>query len=83
MSGEPVVVCASELAADIATVNALCRRALGARRLGRTLRVIDAPGPLRELLSFLGLAEVVPGQSPTASLEDRRAGTSAPCRGRT
>ena len=47
-------------AADLATVDALARVALVARRLGRDVRVEGASPELRELLALAGLAGVVP-----------------------
>ena len=41
--------------ADLATVNALARAALNARRLGVRLRVVNAPRELQQLLHFAGL----------------------------
>ena len=46
--------------ADLATVDALARLALAARRSGRRMRVRHAPQVLRELLALAGLADVVP-----------------------
>jgi ABC-type transporter Mla MlaB component len=46
--------------ADIATIDALARLQLTARRLGGTIRLRHAPVELRELLVMAGLAEVVP-----------------------
>ena len=45
---------------DLATVDALARLQLVARRLGCTIELRDAPDELRELLALAGLAEVVP-----------------------
>src|SRR5215212_1833832 len=60
--GARVVVC--DVAAlgrpDAATVGALARLQLTARRLGGRIRLRHASPELRELLSFLGLDEVVP-----------------------
>ncbi len=42
---------------DIATVDALARLVLQARRLGLELRLVDAPRQLRELIVFAGLAD--------------------------
>src|SRR3954447_6513285 len=60
--GERVVVC--DVAAldrpDAGTVGALARLQLTARRLGGRIRLRHASPELRELLSFLGLDEIVP-----------------------
>src|SRR4051794_22252756 len=60
--GSRVVVC--DVAAvgrpDAGTVGALARLQLTARRLGGRIRLRHASPELRELLSFLGLDEVVP-----------------------
>jgi STAS domain len=45
--------------ADLATVDALARLQLAARRLGTRLELRDAPRELRELLDLAGLADVV------------------------
>jgi ABC-type transporter Mla MlaB component len=45
---------------DLATVDALARLTLAARRLGCRVHVRDAPPELRPLLEMLGLADVVP-----------------------
>ena len=52
--------------ADLATVEALARLQLIARRLGITVEVRGAPGELRELLEFAGLADVVRCSEPLA-----------------
>lgn len=44
---------------DLATVDALARMALAARRLGCGLEIERAPAELRELLELAGLARVV------------------------
>ena len=54
-------------ATDIATVDALARLALAAKRIGLELRLADAPPALLELVAFAGLAEalgVEPGRQP-------------------
>jgi ABC-type transporter Mla MlaB component len=45
---------------DAVTVDALARLQLTARRLGRHVRLEHASPRLRELLSFVGLSEVLP-----------------------
>ena len=47
---------------DLATVDALARAALNARRAGARLRVVNAPPELRELIAFAGLEEVLLGR---------------------
>jgi hypothetical protein len=44
---------------DAATVEALARLALEAKRLGLRLRVRDAPAELVELIDFMGLAKAL------------------------
>ncbi len=60
-SGACVLLCeVSALTdADLLTVDALARLQLGARRLGCDMRLEHAPPELRDLLSLLGLQEVV------------------------
>jgi ABC-type transporter Mla MlaB component len=56
----PTIVCdVSALAADAATVDALARLQLTARRCGHELALARAPKDLEELLAFIGLAEVL------------------------
>ena len=45
--------------ADVATVNALARAALNARRAGACLRVVNASPELEQLITFVGLAGVL------------------------
>jgi ABC-type transporter Mla MlaB component len=45
---------------DAVTIDALARLQLTARRLGRHVRLEHASPQLRELLSFVGLSEVLP-----------------------
>jgi ABC-type transporter Mla MlaB component len=47
--------------ADAATVDALARLQLAARRHGCRLRLVNASDELRELTAFLGLRDVLPG----------------------
>ena len=49
----------------MATVNALARLALTARRLGRRVRLRHASPELTELLAYVGLAEVIPCAQPS------------------
>jgi ABC-type transporter Mla MlaB component len=46
-------------AADMASLDALARMALAARRLGRGLELDGAPADLRTLIAFAGLAAVL------------------------
>jgi anti-anti-sigma regulatory factor len=48
--------------ADIATVGALARAALNARRAGERLRIVDASDALQELIELAGLGEVLLGR---------------------
>lgn len=45
---------------DAATVDALARLQLTARRLGYSIELCDVPCELRDLLELVGLGEVVP-----------------------
>ncbi|WP_230210219.1 STAS domain-containing protein [Streptomyces kaniharaensis] len=47
-------------APDLAVVDALARLRLAAARHGVGVRLLNASGPLRELLAFSGLADVLP-----------------------
>jgi anti-anti-sigma regulatory factor len=49
--------------ADLATVGALARAQLNARRVGTQLRVVDPSPELRELIAFAGLADALLGRS--------------------
>lgn len=59
--GPDVVVCdvRAVVPPTLATVQALARAALTARRLGVSLRVTGAPPPLRALLHLVGLVELL------------------------
>ena len=61
----PIVVCnAAELTeADAATVEALARLAIDARRLGCGLRIEHAPPELRLLIAFMGLKDVLEAEA--------------------
>ena len=48
--------------ADLATVAALARAHLNARRLGATLRVVNPSSELRALIVFVGLDDVLFGR---------------------
>jgi hypothetical protein len=45
---------------DLSLVHRVARLQLAARRAGCSIRLREAPAPLRELLDLVGLAEVVP-----------------------
>jgi hypothetical protein len=47
--------------ADLATVGALARAQLNARRLGASLRVVNGSPALEELIDFAGLGDVLLG----------------------
>jgi ABC-type transporter Mla MlaB component len=49
------------VAADAATVDALARLQLAARRNGCQVRLLNASDELRELVAFMGLRDVLPG----------------------
>lgn len=71
--------------ADLATVHALARLHLTARRLGGRVRVRQASQELHELLALVGLCEVVgpcAGATPRDAEADRTAGTTSGCPGR-
>ena len=59
-SGAAVMVCdvGALVDPDVGTVDALARVALAARRLGRQIRLRDAPRELTQLLALVGLADV-------------------------
>jgi anti-anti-sigma regulatory factor len=48
--------------ADLATVGALARASVNARRMGARLRVVNASPELRELIGFAGLEDVLLGR---------------------
>jgi ABC-type transporter Mla MlaB component len=61
---------------DALTVNALARLQLTARRLGRRVRLLDAPPQLLDLLRFFGLDEALPAAAdlvvePLGQAEER------------
>jgi ABC-type transporter Mla MlaB component len=56
-----VVVDVRTLAADAVTIEALARLQLTARRLGRRITLRRASPDLDRLVSFVGLADVLPG----------------------
>ncbi|MFF8830452.1 STAS domain-containing protein [Streptomyces sp. NPDC015131] len=60
---------------NLATVEALARLRLTARRLGRRMAVTGAGPELRMLLELVGLTDLL--VMPPAAPEDRTAGTSA------
>jgi hypothetical protein len=56
--------------ADLRTVESLARLRLAARRSGVELRLTRVPDELRELITFLGLAEAL-GLEPRGQAEER------------
>jgi anti-anti-sigma regulatory factor len=48
--------------ADLATVGALARASVNARRQGQRLRVVNARQELQELIEFAGLGDVLLGR---------------------
>jgi hypothetical protein len=56
--------------ADLGTVERLARLQLAARRSGLELRLVHAPNDLLELITFVGLAEVL-GVEPRGQAEER------------
>lgn len=67
-----VVVCdVRALSADVVTVEALARLQLTARRLGRRISLARASPDLDRLVSFVGLADVLPA-CPGGGYGDRR-----------
>ena len=66
----PIDLDASGFAPDVATVDALARLQLAARRAGRRLRLRKAPDELVELITFCGLDEVL-GVEPRRQTEER------------
>jgi ABC-type transporter Mla MlaB component len=70
-SGAEVALCdVGALAADAATIDALARVQLAARRLGRDVCLCDVSDDLRQLLTFAGLADVL-GVEPVGQPEQR------------
>lgn len=65
----PVVTCdlGALTAPDLAVVDALARLRLAVGRHGMGVVLLNAGGPLRELLAFSGLAALLPGP---AAVED-------------
>ena len=58
--GSRTIVCdLGRVAADVATIDALARLHLAARRLGVELRLRHASGELLELIAFVGLGDVL------------------------
>jgi len=57
---------------DAATVDALARLQLTARRLGLLVRLSRASRELRELLAFMGLRDVLPALGPASRLGPQR-----------
>jgi ABC-type transporter Mla MlaB component len=57
--GAAFVCDVSEVAIDAVAVEALARLQLGARRSGCTVRLVSAPRELIDLVSFMGLQDVI------------------------
>jgi ABC-type transporter Mla MlaB component len=57
--GATLVCDVSEVAIDAVAVEALARLQLGARRNGCCVRLVSAPRELSELVSFMGLQDVI------------------------
>lgn len=57
--GTTLVCDVSEVAVDAVAVEALARLHLGALRSGCTVRLLSAPRELSELVSFMGLRDVI------------------------
>ena len=61
-TGASVALCdVAGVAADAATVDALARLQLAARRHSCLIRLCSASSELRELVAFMGLRDVLPG----------------------
>ena len=61
----PVLICEVRgVAADAVSIDALARLALAARRYGCQVRLLGASAELRELVSFMGLDEVLSEPAP-------------------
>ena len=59
-SGATVLCDVGGVAADAVTVEALARLQLAARRHGCQIRLRNASAALRQLVAFMGLADVLP-----------------------
>jgi ABC-type transporter Mla MlaB component len=57
--GATLICDVSEVAIDAVAVEALARLQLGARRSGCTVRLASAPRELGDLVSFMGLQDVI------------------------
>src|SRR3954453_20152010 len=70
---------------DLATVGALARLQLLAKRRGERVRLRQAAPELVELIAFAGLADVLPCEPATrpGAEAGRRGGRAGPCPGRT
>ena len=70
-SARTLPVDAAGLDADAITLDALARLQLAARRCGFQVRLRDSSPELRELIGFVGLESVLPGDE-ALGLEPRR-----------
>lgn len=75
-SGAGLLVCDVSLLTepDAATLQALARMALTARRLGRRMRLRQPCGRLQDLLALAGLCDVLPGFESRRQVEQREQG---------
>ncbi|MBV8989966.1 MAG: STAS domain-containing protein [Solirubrobacterales bacterium] len=81
-SGATVVLCdvSNVVEVDAVTVDALARLQLAARRQGCVVRLLHVSPPLRELLTFMGLAGVISERpNPEDGAASRTAETIDPC----
>ncbi|MBD0670586.1 hypothetical protein BU198_26580 [Streptomyces sp. CBMA156] len=70
--GSPVLTCdlGALTAPDLAVVDALARLRLAAARHGVAVVLLNAGGPLRDLLAFSGLAALLPGTADPLDLAE-------------
>lgn len=70
--GGPVLTCdlGALTAPDLAVVDALARLRLAAARQGVAVVLLNAGGPLRELLAFSGLSALLPGATDPLDLAE-------------
>ncbi len=66
----PTVLDVSQLTADAGTIDALARLQLSARRLGRHIQLEGSSDDLRDLIAFVGLADVLRVE-PRGKAEER------------
>ncbi|MFJ6385874.1 STAS domain-containing protein [Kitasatospora sp. NPDC092039] len=70
--GGPALTCdlGALTAPDLAVVDALARLRLAAARQGVAVVLLNAGGPLRELLAFSGLSALLPGAADPLDLAE-------------